>query len=97
MHFLVLSDVLESAEESDVNSPGEETPSDSTVDKRHYAALNKEQKKSKPNKVVLNKYLNVEFQSRRTYLETMAKDDRPKTILDAYPCFKDPCEVFIHS
>lgn len=92
--LLVLPDVPECEEDSgDATKKPGETCSDPTIDGRHYAALNKEQRKTKPNKVILNKYLNVQFPSRRKYLETMAKDDRPKTILNDYPCFKDPCEV----
>ena len=66
---------------------------DPEVHSRHYSALNKEQKKTNPNKAVINKYLNLEFLSRRRFLEETSKEERPKTIFETYPCFKDPCEV----
>ena len=93
LHFLVLPDVFEESEDT-TEKPDETIGFDPTVDARHYAALNKEQKKNIPNKVVLNKFLNLEFPSRRKYLQKMFKDDRPRIILDAYQCFKNPCEVY---
>jgi hypothetical protein len=59
---------------------------------RHYSALEKEQKKGKPNPLVINKYLN-EFASRRQLIQETAKDERPHIILELYPCFKHPNEV----
>ncbi|CAB4010893.1 Hypothetical predicted protein [Paramuricea clavata] len=79
----------------DINNEPENTASnsDTTIDERHYASLNKEQRKSKPNKAVVNKYLNVKFASRKECLQATRKEDRPRFIIDTYPCFKDPSEV----
>ena len=79
----------------DINNEPKNTASnyDTTIDERHYASLNKEQRKSKPNKAVVNKYLNVEFASRKERLQAARKEDRPRFINDTYPCFKDPSEV----
>ena len=70
---------------------------DPEVNSRHYNALSKEQRKTNPNKAVINKYLNLEFLSRRRFLEETPKEERPKTIFETYPYFKDPCEVCIYN
>ena len=66
---------------------------DSVIMARHYTSLDKEQRKTKPNKAVINKYLNLELASRRRLLEITKKEARPGKIFEAYPCFKDPVEV----
>jgi hypothetical protein len=84
--LLALNTVFESISD-------DEDFSDATVQERHYTALNKEQKKRKPNKSVINIYLNAEFVSRRQCFETTPKEGRPRKVLDDYPCLKDPYEV----
>ena len=83
LYFFILLLALDTVFES--NSDGEDT-SDATVQERHYKALNKEQRKGKPNKSVINTYLNAEFASRRKYIETTPKEGRRRKILDDYPC-----------
>ena len=84
--------------ETEVIEPKEDSKStaasdNSAIDERHCNSLNKEQKKAKPNKSVINKYLNVEFSSRRRKLQAGNQVDRARMIFENYPCFKDPCEV----
>ena len=103
MIFIGLSDISESEDETkseetsfddSVSSDAQDNSlSDATIDERHYNSLNKEQKKKKPNKSVINKYLNMEFVSRRNRLQATVKESRPQFIIENYPCFKDPSEV----
>ena len=66
---------------------------DSNTQSRFYVALDKEQRKGKPNKAVINRYLNLEFESRSCLLESTKRELRVSKILELYPCFKDPVEV----
>ncbi|XP_028414921.1 uncharacterized protein LOC114538008 [Dendronephthya gigantea] len=89
------SDPLKKGSESESSST--ETTDGSNEDTglcaRHYSALEREQRKCKPNPKVINKYLNLEFSSRRQLIQETKKDERPSKILELYPCFKDPNEV----
>lgn len=66
---------------------------DQGISSRHYSALDKEQRKIKPKPEVLNKYLNLDFPSRRDFLTALPKVERVKKIFEMYPCFRDPNEV----
>ena len=66
---------------------------DSNTQSRFYVALDKEQRKNEPNKAVINRYLNLEFESRSCLLENTKRELRVAKILELYPCFKDPVEV----
>ena len=83
----------ESESETSSTDTTEGSNEDTGVSARHYSALEKEQKKGKPNPLVINKYLNLEFASRRQLIQETAKDERPHIILELYPCFKHPNEV----
>ena len=63
------------------------------ISDRHYQSLNKEQRKLRPNKDVINKYLDLKFASRKKVLQETPKEERPSKILEAYPCFTDASEV----
>lgn len=66
---------------------------DGEVLNRIYNALDKEQRKTKPNDAVINKYLNLEFDARRKMVRETKQEDRPQKIMELYPCFKNPNEV----
>ena len=36
----------------------------------------------------------MEFASRRNHLQSTAKESRPQFIMENYPCFKHPSEVY---
>jgi hypothetical protein len=63
------------------------------ISERHYRALQKEQQKKKPNKAVINQYLNLDFVQRRDFVEKTARSQRPAKLLEKYSCFKDATEV----
>ena len=63
------------------------------VMRRHYSALIKETERKKPNKAVVNSYLNKEFSARRNWLQGVSAGERVEKLLNAYPCFKDHVEV----
>uniref|UniRef100_A0A9J7Z7V5 Uncharacterized protein n=1 Tax=Cyprinus carpio carpio TaxID=630221 RepID=A0A9J7Z7V5_CYPCA len=48
-------------------------------------------KAKKPNKAAVTHLLDLEFQSRRNFIDSNAlkEQDRPAKILQAYPCFKE--------
>lgn len=58
---------------------------------RHYKTLQEMYKKPKPNQDAVCQILDLEFQSRRAFIDSnvLKEEDRPTKILDAYPCFKD--------
>ncbi|XP_028297375.1 uncharacterized protein LOC114459265 isoform X2 [Gouania willdenowi] len=59
---------------------------------RHYKTLQDLYKtKNKPNKEDVSQLLELEFQSRRAFIDSdvMKEQDRPMKILQAYPCFKE--------
>uniref|UniRef100_A0AAV2MIT0 DUF4371 domain-containing protein n=1 Tax=Knipowitschia caucasica TaxID=637954 RepID=A0AAV2MIT0_KNICA len=59
---------------------------------RHYKTLQDMYKtKNKPNKEDVSQLLELEFQSRRAFIDSdvMKEQDRPTKILQAYPCFKE--------
>ena len=60
---------------------------------RHYANLQKEMAKKKPNEDVINSYLNMEFAARRDWLTDQPAGQRVEQLIEAYPCFKDHVEV----
>jgi hypothetical protein len=61
--------------------------------KRHYRLLEKEMKKKKPDKTIVNIYLNKEFSTRRDWLQKIPAEKRCQMVLDFYPCFADHVEV----
>ena len=68
------------------------------ITRRHYMALQKEQIKGKPNPVVINKFLNldfnsIQFNSRRELLKETIKENRHIILLERYPCLKNTNEV----
>ncbi|XP_078142061.1 uncharacterized protein LOC144539838 [Centroberyx gerrardi] len=58
---------------------------------RRYKTLQEMYKKQKPNQDAVSQLLDLEFEARRTFIDSDAlkEEDRPTKILDAYPCFKD--------
>ncbi|CAM4575146.1 unnamed protein product [Leuciscus chuanchicus] len=58
---------------------------------RHYRTLREMYKAKKPNKAAVTHLLDLEFQSRRNFIDsnTLKEQDRPTQILQAYPCFKE--------
>ncbi|KTF81489.1 hypothetical protein cypCar_00043544 [Cyprinus carpio] len=58
---------------------------------RHYRTLQEMYKAKKPNKAAVTHLLDLEFQSRRNFIDSNAlkEQDRPTKILQAYPCFKE--------
>ncbi|CAJ1053444.1 uncharacterized protein LOC122764463 [Xyrichtys novacula] len=69
-----------------------ETDEDSpTAQARHYQTLQELYKKPKPNQDAVSQILELEFQARRSFIDSdvLKEQDRPTKILDAYPCFKD--------
>ncbi|KAG7456399.1 hypothetical protein JOB18_013551 [Solea senegalensis] len=68
-------------------SPDKDSP---IVQARHYKTLQDMYKKPKPNQDAVSQILDLEFQSRRAFIDgALKEEDRPTKILDAYPCFKD--------
>lgn len=65
---------------------------------RHYRTLQEMYKAKKPNKAAVTHLLDLEFQSRRNFIDSNAlkEQDRPAKILQAYPCFKELDHVGIH-
>jgi hypothetical protein len=64
---------------------------------RHYKSLGKEMKKKNPDVMIVNTYLNKEFQARRDWLENIAAENRCQQLLAMYPCFTDHVEVGLTS
>ncbi|XP_053344385.1 uncharacterized protein LOC128514611 isoform X2 [Clarias gariepinus] len=58
---------------------------------RHYRTLQEMYKAKKPNKAAVTHLLDLEFQSRRNFIDSNAlkEQDKPTKILQAYPCFKE--------
>ncbi|XP_030579956.1 uncharacterized protein LOC115776609 [Archocentrus centrarchus] len=58
---------------------------------RHYKTLQDLYKKPKPNRDAVCQILDLEFQSRRAFIDSdvLKEEDRPTKILEAYPCFKE--------
>lgn len=58
---------------------------------RHYKTLQELYKKPKPNRDAVCQILDLEFQSRRAFIDSdvLKEEDRPTKILEAYPCFKE--------
>ena len=63
------------------------------VQERHYAFLEKEQKKKNPNQEVLHKYLKIEFQQRRQYIKSVPADERVEKIFSKYSSLKHHIQV----
>ena len=62
------------------------------VDYRHYTSLEKKMKKN-PNVMIVNMYLNKEYQARRDWLESISAENRCQQLLAMHPCFTDHVEV----
>ncbi|XP_056121570.1 uncharacterized protein LOC130099788 [Rhinichthys klamathensis goyatoka] len=76
----------------DEASDGPDTSLDSQkTQARHYRTLREMYKAKKPHKAAVTHLLDLEFQSRRNFIDsnTLKEQDRPKQILQAYPCFKE--------
>nr|XP_021326490.1 uncharacterized protein LOC101885205 [Danio rerio] len=58
---------------------------------RHYRTLQEMYKAKKPNKAAVTHLLDLEFQSRRSFIDSnvLKEQDKPTNILQAYPCFKE--------
>ncbi len=85
---------MPSEKTTDSNSTSEtEDTEDSGVAERHYKSLDKEQRKTKPRSSVINKYLSLDFVTRRKLIRDTRKESRASKVLEMYPCFKDPNEV----
>uniref|UniRef100_A0A3Q2VNT0 Si:ch211-208g1.1 n=1 Tax=Haplochromis burtoni TaxID=8153 RepID=A0A3Q2VNT0_HAPBU len=58
---------------------------------RHYKTLQEIYKTKKPNKAAVTQLLNLEFESRRQFINSDAikEQDRAVKILEAYPCFRE--------
>nr|XP_054590988.1 uncharacterized protein LOC129154791 isoform X1 [Nothobranchius furzeri] len=58
---------------------------------RHYKSLQEIYKTKKPNKAAVTQLLNLEFESRRQFINSDAikEQDRAVKILEAYPCFRE--------
>ncbi|CAI5677934.1 unnamed protein product [Oreochromis niloticus] len=58
---------------------------------RHYKTLQEMYKTKKPNKAAVTQLLNLEFESRRQFINSDAikEQDRAVKILEAYPCFRE--------
>ena len=58
---------------------------------RHYKTLQEMYKKPKPNQDAVCQILDLEFQSRRAFIDSgiLKEEDRPAKIFEAYPCFKE--------
>ena len=66
------------------------------ITERHYVTSDKEQRKLRPSKDVIKKYLDLEFLSRKKVLQETPKEARPEKIFQSYPCFKNASEVLIN-
>ncbi|XP_028297235.1 uncharacterized protein LOC114459069, partial [Gouania willdenowi] len=58
---------------------------------RHYKTLQTLYKRKNPNHQDVSHLLDLEFVARRAFIDsnTVREEDRPKKVLEAYPCFKD--------
>lgn len=58
---------------------------------RHYKTLQQLYKTKKPNKAAVTQLMDLEFRSRRLFIDSDAvkEQDRPTKILEAYPCFRE--------
>ncbi|KAG7333087.1 hypothetical protein KOW79_003222 [Hemibagrus wyckioides] len=58
---------------------------------RHYHTMQEIYKRPKPNKEAVVQLLDLEFDSRRAFInsDTLKDQDRPSKILQAYPCFRE--------
>ncbi|XP_076846700.1 uncharacterized protein LOC143491507 [Brachyhypopomus gauderio] len=58
---------------------------------RHYKTLQEIYKTKKPNKAAVTQLLNLEYESRRQFINSDAikEQDRPVRVLEAYPCFRE--------
>ncbi|XP_070398342.1 uncharacterized protein [Nothobranchius furzeri] len=58
---------------------------------RHYKTLQAMYKKPKPNQDAVRQILDLEFQSRRAFIDSdvLKEEERAGKILEAYPCFKE--------
>lgn len=61
------------------------------IQARHYKTLQEMCKKAKPNQEDVSQLLDLEFEARRSFIDsdTMKEENRARLILDAYPCFKE--------
>ena len=65
-------------------------PQSRKMQARHYKALQELFKKPKPNKEDIAHLLDLEFESRRSFIECCSdKAERAKAVLEAYPCFSE--------
>ncbi|XP_026012423.1 uncharacterized protein LOC143414606 [Maylandia zebra] len=76
------------------NSDNASTSSDKDsrqIQARHYKTLQEMCKKAKPNQEDVSQLLDLEFEARRSFIDsdTMKEENRACLILDAYPCFKE--------
>ncbi|XP_054586439.1 uncharacterized protein [Nothobranchius furzeri] len=78
--------------------PRSSSDSDNSSDKdsrvtqaRHYKTLQAMYKKPKPNQDAVRQILDLEFQSRRAFIDSdvLKEEERAGKILKAYPCFKE--------
>lgn len=73
-------------------SVGENSQLDSQkTQARHYRTLQEMYKTKKPNKSAVVQLLDLEFQSRRAFInsDAMKEPDKATKIIAAYPCFKE--------
>ena len=61
--------------------------------KMYYGKIVKESKKANPNRDVINKNLNMEFQARHNWIKIATPEYRNEEFFKRYPCFSDPIEV----
>ncbi|XP_035806358.1 uncharacterized protein LOC111571818 [Amphiprion ocellaris] len=76
---------------SDEASPSTDFYSSQKTQARHYKTLQQLYKTKKPNKAAVTQLMDLEFQSRRLFIDSDAvkEQDRPTKILEAYPCFRE--------
>ncbi|KAM8760323.1 uncharacterized protein AB9X84_008434 isoform 1-T1 [Acanthopagrus schlegelii] len=94
----------DSSASTELTEPPEDTPTDQDSDDsavaghdsrkiqaRHYKTLKELWKKPRPNQDDAAHLLDLEFESRRAFIDSssLKEEDRTEKILDAYPCFRD--------
>ncbi|KAM7423435.1 hypothetical protein PAMA_011140 [Pampus argenteus] len=80
---------LQSQDSSDETSGSVDFMDSLKTQARHYKTL--QEKSKKPNKAAITHLLNLEFESRRSFItsDVLKEQDRPTKILEAYPCFRE--------
>ncbi|XP_034059806.1 uncharacterized protein LOC117538312 [Gymnodraco acuticeps] len=84
------------------NTPTDLNSDDGTVDSvqchdsrkmqaRHYKTLQELWKKTRPNQQAVGHLLDLEFESRRAFIDScsLKEEDRTETVIEAYPCFRE--------